>query len=129
MRKTLHITLLFFMMLLTGAANAETVTFDATVDKGSISDHNNAGADEVSKNGIKISISSGVLGLGTHYRIYKNQTMTVSSSVGNITGIEITCEVSGTAKYGPGCFTSPTSGTYTLVVRSEHGQVLHLLLH
>lgn len=30
MRKTLHITLLFFMMLLTGAANAETVTFDFT---------------------------------------------------------------------------------------------------
>ena len=113
MRKTLHITLLFFMMLLTGAANAETVTFDATVDKGSISDYNMAGADEVSKNGIKISISSGVLGLGTHYRIYKKQTMTVSSSVGNITGIEITCIASGADKYGPGCFTSPTSGTYT----------------
>lgn len=33
MRKTLHITLLFLMMLFTGAANAETVTFDATSTK------------------------------------------------------------------------------------------------
>ena len=102
-----------FMMLLCSTAFAETVTFESSVDKGSISDYNLAGYDEITKDGIKISISSGMLGYGSHYRIYKGQTMTVSSTAGTITNIDITCIVEGAEKYGPGCFTDPTTGSYT----------------
>ena len=113
MTKTLRFALMSFMMLLCSTAFAETVTFESSVDKGSISDYNLAGYDEITKDGIKISISSGMLGFGTHYRIYKGQTMTVSSTAGTITNIDITCIVEGAEKYGPGCFTDPTTGSYT----------------
>jgi hypothetical protein len=62
--------------------------------------------------GITISTSSGVLN-GTQLRVYKNNTFTVSSTVGNITAVEITCTASGTDQYGPGCFADVTSGTYS----------------
>lgn len=65
------------------------------------------------KEGVTISTTNGMLGSGTQYRAYKNQTFTVSVAEGNITKIELTCTASGTAKYGPGCFTGATSGTYT----------------
>lgn len=113
MTKSLRFALMSFMMLLYSTAFAETVTFESSVDKGNISDYNSAGYDEITKNGVKISISSGMLGYGSHYRIYKGQTMTVSSTAGTITNIDITCIVEGAEKYGPGCFTDPTTGSYT----------------
>lgn len=72
-----------------------------------------AGEQTGTKDGVTISTTQGVLGSGTQYRAYKNQTFTVSVAEGNITKIELTCTVSGTTKYGPGCFTDATSGTYT----------------
>ena len=89
------------------AVNAQTtITFDATTDKGNITDYNNAGADGMTKDGITIAISNGCLGLGTEYRTYKNATMTVTSTIGNISSIEFTCTAENDAKYGPGCFTA-----------------------
>jgi hypothetical protein len=40
-----------------------------------------------------------------HYRIYKNQTLTITSTVGNIAKVEFTCTANNDEKYGPGCFT------------------------
>ena len=81
------------------------VTFDADVDKG------NAGASaaayEISKNGVTVNVTSGLIGTynnENHYRIYKNQTLTVTSTVGNIVSVEFTCTASDEAQYGPGCF-------------------------
>ena len=71
-----------------------------------------AGEQTGTKEGVTISTTQG-LGNDTQYRAYKNQTFTVSVAEGNITKIEMTCTASGTAKYGPGCFTDATSGTYT----------------
>lgn len=71
-----------------------------------------AGEQSGTKEGVTISTTQG-LGNATQYRAYKNQTFTVSVAEGNITKIEMTCTASGTAKYGPGCFTDATSGTYT----------------
>lgn len=71
-----------------------------------------AGEQSGTKEGVTISTTQG-LGNDTQYRAYKNQTFTVSVAEGNITKIEMTCTASGTAKYGPGCFTDATSGTYT----------------
>lgn len=91
-----------------GTSNG-TITFDADVDKGNAgTDSNNAAEYTVSKNGVTMTVSSGILGSynnEAHYRIYKNQTLTLTSTVGNIVSVEFTCTASGDAKYGPGCFT------------------------
>ena len=105
-------TLLTMCLLMASMAMAETtITFDASVDKGT-HDSSNPGADQVSKNGVTVAVSNGCMNLTDQYRCYKNATMTVTSTVGNITKIEITCTASGTSQYGPGNFTV-AEGTYT----------------
>jgi hypothetical protein len=90
--------------------------FDADVDKGNAgTDSNNATAYTITKDGVTITVSSGILGTYNnemHYRIYKNQTLTVKSTVGNVKKITFTCTANGDAKYGPGCFTW-TPGEYS----------------
>ena len=66
----------------------ETATFDATIDLATTG--NTAGAWSITKDGLTISANGGVGGNGTDYRIYKNTTFTVSSTVGKITKIEFT---------------------------------------
>lgn len=88
------------------------IVFDADVDKGNAgTDSNNAAAYQITKNGVTLDVTSGILGTWnneSHYRIYKNQTLTVTSTVGNIAKIEFTCTANGDEKYGPGCFTAST---------------------
>ena len=88
------------------------IVFDADVDKGNAgTDSNNAAAYQITKNGVTLEVTSGILGTWnneSHYRIYKNQTLTVTSTVGNIAKIEFTCTANGDEKYGPGCFTAST---------------------
>ena len=97
----------------TGGTTPEgAIVFDADTDKGNAgTDSNNAAAYTITKNGVTITVSSGILGVynnESHYRIYKNQTLTVTSTAGNIASIEFTCTADGDAKYGPGCFTAST---------------------
>ena len=88
------------------------IVFDPNTDKGNASDDfNNASAYEVSKDGITLSVSNGVVASG-QYRIYKSQTLVVTSTVGNIKSIKFTCTKEGTVKEGPGCFEA-NGGTYT----------------
>ena len=92
------------------------IVFDADTDKGNAgTDSNNATAYTITKNGVTITVSSGILGTynnENHYRIYKNQTLTATTTAGNIKSIEFTCTANGDAKYGPGCFTWST-GEYS----------------
>ena len=92
------------------------VTFDADVDQGNAgTDSNNAAAYEVEKNGVTMTVSSGILGTYNnemHYRVYKNQTLTLTSTVGKIVKVEFTCTANDAEKYGPGCFTVD-GGDYT----------------
>ncbi len=92
------------------------IVFDADVDNAGIgTDSNNATSYTITKNGVTITVSSGILGTynnENHYRIYKNQTLTATSTAGNIKSIEFTCTANNDAKYGPGCFTWST-GDYT----------------
>lgn len=90
------------------------VTFTAETDKGSFDATDNgtgAGADEITKAGVTIKTSYGAFAAtdyktkAAQYRIYKSATFTVSSTVGNITKVVITCTANGSAKQGPGCFT------------------------
>ena len=103
--------MLFSMMSFAGV-----VTFDADADKGNAgTDSNNAAAYQITKDGVTVEVSSGILGTYNsemHYRIYKNQTLKITSTVGNITSVEFTCTANDDAKYGPGCFTWST-GNYT----------------
>jgi hypothetical protein len=62
-----------------------------------------------------MTVSSGILGTYNnemHYRIYKNQTLTLTSTAGNIVKVEFTCTANDDVKYGPGCFTV-VGGEYT----------------
>ena len=106
-------TLLLSAMLMTVMSFGAVVTFDADVDKGNATE--TAAAFTVTKDGITLDVTQGRLGTfsgETHYRIYKNQTLTIKSTVGAITSVQFTCTAEGDAQYGPGCFTV-ADGSYT----------------
>ena len=105
-------TLLLSAMLMTVMSFGAVVTFDADADKGNAgTDSNNAAAYTVSKDGVTLEVSQGILGTynnEAHYRIYKNQTLKITSTAGAITSVQFTCTANGDAKYGPGNFTAST---------------------
>ena len=113
--KKIYALKLFLMTLfvaLAGTVNADTVTFTASSDMGNSA----AGAGSITKSGITIACDNGILGNGSEYRIYKNATLTISSTVGNITSVEITCTGSNPASgFGTatGFSTSGNNGTWT----------------
>ena len=92
------------------------ITFDADVDKGNASlDAANQTPYSVSKEGITLDVTKGIIGTynnENHYRIYKSETLTITSTVGNIVSVEFTCTANDDAKYGPGCFTV-ADGSYS----------------
>ena len=98
-----------------GTSNG-TITFDPDVDMGdATTDYNQAAAFEVSKNGVALAVTKGCIGTynnENHYRIYKSETLTITSTVGNIVSVEFTCTANDDAKYGPGCFTV-ADGSYS----------------
>ena len=108
--RNFFVTALAIMSL--NAMGQAVVTFDASVDKGT-HDAQNPGADQVSKNGITVAISNGAMNLTDQYRCYKNATLTVTSTEGNIAKVEFTCVGENDESYGPGSITDPTTGTYT----------------
>ncbi len=112
MKKVL--SLLFVALCAMTAWGAE-ITFDASVEKGlynGSSTDPKSGEETLTKDGVTITCSNGAWNLTDQYRCYKNSTFTVTSSR-TITKVVFNCTVSGTTNYGPGCFTSPTTGTYT----------------
>ena len=66
-------------------AGLDNITFDATQDV--------AGTNELSitKSGFTLAFTDGVMGNSSEYRLYKNQTMTLSSADYKIKKIEFTC--------------------------------------
>ena len=106
-------TLFFSALLFSMMSFAGVVTFDADADKGNATE--TAAAFTVTKDGVTLDVTQGRLGTfsgETHYRIYKNQTLTIKSTVGSITSVQFTCTAEGDAQYGPGCF-SVAGGSYT----------------
>ena len=89
------------MFALLMSATTVEVVFDATVDLG----NGSATAEPfmIEKDGVTLSISQGVAN-GSHYRVYKNQTLTICSAIGPIVNIDFTCLAMDNDKYGPGCF-------------------------
>ena len=115
MNKILRISMIAVLALIANFSFGQTVvTFTAETDKGSFDatqTGKGAGADKITKNGVTIQTSNGAFAAtdyntkAAQYRIYKSAKFTVSSTVGNITKVVITCTANGSAKYGPGCFT------------------------
>lgn len=98
------------------AKKSETLSVQAkitVVDEGNItkvtisaSDLTEAAAGAVNQEvkGIKIEISTGLVNVA-NIRVYKGQTLKLTSNIGLMTKVVFTCIASGDAKYGPGCFT------------------------
>ncbi len=63
-----------------------------------------AGAVNQEVKGIKIEISTGLVNVA-NFRVYKGQTLKLTSNIGLMTKVVFTCTASGEAKYGPGSFT------------------------
>ena len=100
-------SILLLCALVAGSVSAWAVdvTFTAGTDT----------SDELSltKDGITISVATGTLSRDDNYRCYANSSMTISSTVGNITKIVFNCNASGTSKGGPGCLSTTTGYTYS----------------
>jgi hypothetical protein len=92
------------------------IVFDADVDQGNATtDYNLAGPFQVTKSGVALDVTKGCIGVynnESHYRIYKSETLTLTSTVGKIVKVEFTCTANDAEKYGPGCFTVD-GGDYT----------------
>ena len=91
-------TLMLSAMLFGMMSFAATVTFNPG-DFEAVTD----AAFEIEADGVTLSVSKGTI-TADQFRFFKSQTLTVSSTAGNITSIEITCTAAGDAKYGPGSF-------------------------
>lgn len=93
------------------------MSFSAETDKGSVTKNGQTlTGDNVTKEDVTITSSNGCLGSGS-YRVYTNGTLTVSTTTGTITKIEITCEGTtvGDKSYNPNKFTlnSGSTGSYS----------------
>ena len=105
-------TLLTFSILAMAAMAVE-ITFDPAVDKGNAG--SSASAYTVTKDGITMAVSNGMIAPYNEvyaYRIYKGQTATFTSEIGDITGIEITGQAKNDTTWGAGGFVAEV-GTYT----------------
>ena len=101
---------LFALCMLASTAMGIEVVFDATVDVGTGS--STAGAFVIEKEGIKIEVAQGVAN-GTHYRFYKNQPVTITSSIGAMNKVVFTCVAENDAQYGPAGFGTVTPEGYS----------------
>jgi hypothetical protein len=63
----------------------------------------------IEKDGVRLEITKGIDN-GSHFRVYKNEQMIITSQVGPITQIVIECIALGTDMYGPGNFISEPPG-------------------
>ncbi len=112
MNKILRFTFVAAMALVSSLSFAQTtVTFTAGTDKASA-----RGAATLEKDGVSIAIgeNGGDFSRTDHYRIYVDQNLTISSTVGNITKISFTCSIDRTEKDKGGANNLTTStGTYT----------------
>lgn len=102
------------MSLLASAAMAIEIVFDPAVDKGTF-EGTASSAFSVTKDGVTLDISNGMIAKYKDvwaYRVYKGQTATITSSIGDITGIGIYGFVRNDTTWGAGGFVADL-GQYT----------------
>ena len=101
-------SLLVFLFTMSAAWPATQVIIDASDDLGYIDP--NAGPFTISHNGITLDVTQGLWN-GSQFRIYKGHSITICSSIGDITGIDFYCVGEDNGQYGPGNFTA-SNGAY-----------------
>ena len=104
---------LLTLCLLASAALAVEIVFDPAVDQGGFSG-TTPQLFSISKDGVTLDVSNGLIAPYKDvyaYRIYKNQTLTVTSTIGDITAIEITGLAKNDSTWGAGGFVTEI-GTY-----------------
>ena len=99
MNKILRYSFVALMAMFVGNVMADDITFTAGTDKGT--NGVSGSPDTMTKDGITIS-GTNLATTTTQYRIYANSTLTISSTVGNISKVVFNCTASGDANYGPG---------------------------
>lgn len=62
---------------------------------------------------ITVTSNKGFLDGTNHFRVYSGGNLTISTALGNITKVEITCTASGTSNNGPSKLTHDAVGSYT----------------
>lgn len=122
MKKNLRFYFFLMFALLCGSTFAENVIFTAGADEAATDDTT------LTKSGVTLQIAKGNgASIGTmskydNYRIYKDNTFTVSSAAGNIVKIIFNCTAKGAAKYGPGCLSASEGYTYAGTVGTWAGE-------
>ena len=130
MGKTLlkNLCALFCMAFAVTSMAQTTVTFTAGEDVA-------AEQATLTKDGVTLTIDKGTgTLLGTlkrtdNYRIYKSNNLTISSSVGNISGVEFTCTKEGTEQYGPGNFAEQDGYSFSGAVGTWTGNAASVVFN
>lgn len=93
-----------------------TVTFDATTKTSSL-------------DGVTLSVTDGTLVNGTDYRVYKNQTMTITSTKGKITNIALTYTSANYDGGGWAASYQPNAATWTSpVANGEQARIKNIVV-
>ena len=100
---------LLALCFLASVAWAGDVVFVAGIDNGD--SPGTAAPYTIIKDGVTVTVTKG-LATDTQYRVYKNQSITICSQVGDISRIVFECTAEGDAQYGPACFVTDT-GEYS----------------
>jgi len=103
MNKLLSLLFMMFVAMTTWAT-------DITITSGDFVPADNSDY-STTKDGITVSVVGSTV-TADQMRIYKGKTITISSTVGNISKIVFTCTASGEAKYGPGSFNEQDGYTF-----------------
>lgn len=109
---------LIALCLICGLGNAwgEDITFDAA-------------SKNTSLNGVTLSVTDGTLTNGTDYRVYKNQTLTITSTVGNITNIAFTYSSASYDGGGWAASYQPNAATWTSpVANGEQARITKIVV-
>ena len=100
--KTRYLALLVVLIFTCGNVWGESVTITLTDSWNHTgSSGGSGGQTDIVKSGITVSTANGYKNGTTDVRVYSGRELSVSSTVGNITKIELTSTASGTSNYGP----------------------------
>lgn len=114
MNKFLRNAFVAVLAMVGTAAYAQTVvTFNPSETKGTTT--GNKTPDKMEKGGITIESTDAAFNVkgNQHYRFYKNSKTTITSTIGNITKIEFTCDVDNTGSNGANGFAGVEGYTFT----------------
>jgi len=108
MRKHLRYVMVCFCLLFAGSMAAESVIKFVPAET-----KESATETSVSKGGVTLTVSGGMMNRDDNYRTYKSQTLTVSSTVGKITKIAFASTVDDpSVNYGAG-YSECNTGSFT----------------